>query len=56
MNESSYEGACNLIPRTYVSQGRDARRTHEKNIQNLIEKVSIIGLDIMIIMMWLVNW
>lgn len=39
MNESSYEAATALVSKTYVSQGRDAKRSHEKHIQMLIEQV-----------------
>ena len=39
MNEASYDAATALVPKTYVSQGRDARRTHEKHIQMLIQQV-----------------
>ena len=39
MNEASYDAATALVPKTYVSQCRDARRTHEKHIQMLIQQV-----------------
>ena len=39
MNEASYEAAAALVPKTYVSQGRDARRNHEKHIQTLLQQV-----------------
>ncbi len=39
MNEASYDAATALVPKTYVTQGRDARRTHEKHIQMLIQQV-----------------
>jgi hypothetical protein len=39
MNEASYDAATALVPKTYVTQGRDARRTHEKHIQTLIQQV-----------------
>ena len=41
MNEASYEAAAVLIPKTYVNQGRDARRSHEKHIQTLIQQVKL---------------
>ena len=43
MNEASYEAAEALVPKTYVSQGRDARKTHEKQIRTLIEQVRLRG-------------
>ena len=39
MNETSYEAATALVPKTYVTQGRDARKTHEKHIQILLQQV-----------------
>lgn len=39
MNESAYGAASSLVSRTYVTQGRDARKSHEKHIQMLIEQV-----------------
>ena len=39
MNESSYLAAGAAIPKTYVTQGKDARRTHEKHIQVLLQQV-----------------
>lgn len=42
MNEASYDAATALVPKTYVTQGRDARRTHEKHIQMLIQQVQYI--------------
>lgn len=39
MNEKSYEAAAALVHKTYVDQGRDARRTHEKHIQILLQQV-----------------
>ena len=30
-----------LIPKNYVQQGRDARRTHEKQIQILLQQVDL---------------
>ena len=42
MNEASYEAAKKLLSApTYVQQGRDARRTHEKHIQMLLQQVSL---------------
>lgn len=41
MNEASYEAAEALVPKTYVNQGRDARKTHEKQIRTLIEQVRL---------------
>lgn len=43
MNEASYDAATALVPKTYVTQGRDARRTHEKHIQMLIQQVQCCG-------------
>ena len=40
-----YEAAASLVPRTYVAQGRDARRSHERHIQLLLEQV---GRDMMV--------
>ena len=37
MNTQSLEAATALVP--YVKQGREARRTHEKHIQILLEQV-----------------
>lgn len=39
MNEKSYEAAAGLVSKTYVDQGRDARKTHEKHIQVLLQQV-----------------
>ena len=39
MNESSYLAAGAAIPQTYVTQGKDARKTHEKHIQVLLQQV-----------------
>lgn len=39
MNTESLAAAASLISPTYVSQGTDARRTHEKHIQMLLEQV-----------------
>ncbi len=43
MNEESYKAALSAIPKTYVEQGRDARKTHEKHIQVLLQQVSSVG-------------
>ena len=41
MNPQAYEAAAKLISSsTYVQQGRDARKSHEKQIQILLEQVS----------------
>ena len=39
MNGSAYEAAGKLVAKTYVQQGQDAKRTHEKYIQILLEQV-----------------
>ena len=39
MNEGAYEAAAAAISKTYVQQGKDARRTHEKHIQALLQQV-----------------
>ena len=40
MNEESYLAATSLVSKTYVNQGRDARKNHEKSIQILMQQVS----------------
>lgn len=40
MNHSSYEAASKIISKTYVQQGEDAKKTHEKCIQILMQQVS----------------
>lgn len=41
MNDQSYQAAAKLTSSaTYVQQGRDARKSHEKQIQILLEQVS----------------
>ena len=39
MNESAYEAATNLVSKTYIHQGQDAKKTHEKSVQILIQQV-----------------
>lgn len=43
MNEASFEAASRLVSKTYVNQGRDAKRTHEKAVQILIQQVWVKG-------------
>lgn len=38
LNEACCEAASALVPRTYVKQGQDARKTHEKHIQMLLQQ------------------
>ena len=47
MNEKNFELARNLIPRTYVYQGRDAIRRREKQVTELLSnrKIPEIGWD-----------
>jgi hypothetical protein len=42
MNEASFEAASRLVSDTYVRQGKEARRTHEKAVQILIQQVLVI--------------
>lgn len=39
MNEDSYHSAEKLVPATYLKQGKDAKKTHEKHIQALLYHV-----------------
>ena len=39
MNEGASEAASKLVAKTYVNQAKDAKRTHEKAIQHLIQQV-----------------
>lgn len=39
MNEEGYAAASYLVPPTYINQGKDAKKTHEKQIQALIYHV-----------------
>ena len=47
MNEKNFELARNLIPTTYVYQGRDAIRRREKQVTELLSnrKIPEIGWD-----------
>jgi O-phospho-L-seryl-tRNASec:L-selenocysteinyl-tRNA synthase len=36
MNEEAYVAAARLVPSTYISQGKDAKNTHQKHIQALM--------------------
>ena len=49
MNEESYKLAALLLDScTYSDQGRDAKRTHEKQIQSLIQHVCCICLYVIL--------
>ena len=39
MNEESYSAAVKLVSQTYVEQGRNAHRTQQNLVRELIEKV-----------------
>lgn len=41
MNEEGYAAASCLVPPTYINQGKDAKKTHEKQIQALIYHVGL---------------
>lgn len=41
MNEKNFELAKNLIPSTYVNQGRDAIRRREKQVTELLSNRKI---------------
>ena len=40
MNDKSLKAAKALVPSQYIKQGEDARRTHEKQVQVLLEQVA----------------
>ena len=40
MNDKSLKAAKALVPSQYIKQGEDARRTHEKQVQILLEQVA----------------
>ena len=46
MNESSYLAAGAAIPKTYVTQGKDAKKTHERHIQVLLQQVRAVHNEI----------
>ena len=39
MNEESYSAAVKLVSQTYVEQGRNAQRTQQNFVRELLEKV-----------------
>ena len=40
MNKTAFEAASKLVSTTYVKQAEDAKRTHEKYIQILMQQVN----------------